>query len=80
MLPIFSEGANCQTRDHHRPVPGTDGTDDSDGRVVEFGVGLLIVDEDLWLEFEGGVGAQPGGAGTDLEAGVGSVERLALFA
>ena len=43
-------------------------------------MGLAIVDEDFWVEFEGGVGAQPGRAGPDLEAGIGSVERLALFA
>jgi len=43
-------------------------------------VQVLVVDEHLRLEHRGGVGAQPGRARTDLEAGVGAVQRLALFA
>ena len=41
---------------------------------------VRVVDEHLRLEHRGGVGAQPGRARTDLEAGVGAVQRLALFA
>jgi hypothetical protein len=47
---------------------------------VELSVGLTVIDENFGFELEGRVRAQPGRAGTDLEAGVGPVEGFALFA
>ena len=73
-------GGDLPDGDHHRPVPRADRADDADGPVVQLGVGLAVVDHGLRLERGGGGGAQPGGAGADLEAGVRAVERLALFA
>ena len=49
------------------------------GSAVSASVGS-VVHEHLGLEVEGRRGAQPGGAGPDLEAGVGPVQRLALLA
>ena len=65
--------------DHHGPVPRADRADDADGPVVQFGVGFAVVHHGLRGQFGRGGGAQPGGAGADLEAGVGAVERLALL-
>ena len=47
---------------------------------MQFGVGFAVVHHGFGLEFGGGGGAEPGGAGADFEAGVGAVERLALLA
>src|SRR5699024_5553127 len=46
----------------------------------EFGVGLTVLDDDLGVELEGRVRAQPRGAGPDFETRIGPVERFALFA
>ena len=47
---------------------------------MQLGVGFAVVDDGLRVQRGAGGGAQPGGAGADLEAGVGAVERLALLA
>ena len=47
---------------------------------MQLGVRFAVVHDHLGLEFGGGGGAEPGGAGADLEAGVGAVEGFALLA
>lgn len=79
-VPHAQRRPDLPDRDHQRPVPRADRTDDARGLVDQLGVQVLVVDEHLRLEHRGGVGAQPGRARTDLEAGVGAVQRLALFA
>ena len=66
--------------DHHGPVPGPDRADDADGPVVQFGAGFAVVHHGFRVQRGAGGGAEPGGAGADLEAGVRAVERLALLA
>ena len=73
-------GGDLPDGDHHGPVPGADRAHDADGPVVQFGVGFAVVHHSFRIERRGGGSAKPGGAGTDFEAGVGAVERLALLA
>ena len=73
-------GGELPDGDHHGPVPGADRADDADGPVVQFGAGLAVVHHGFRVQRRGGGRAEPGGAGADLEAGVGAVERLALLA
>ena len=47
---------------------------------MQFGAGFAVVHHGFGGQFGGGGGAEPGGAGADLEAGVGAVERFALLA
>ena len=44
---------------------------------MQLGAGAVLVHEDLGFEFQGGGGARPPRAGSDLEAGVGAVARFA---
>ena len=80
VLPMRSAGAICQMviiiGQFHGPIA----PDDADGAVVQLGVAFAVVDDDLAARARGGGGAQPRGAGADLEAGVGPVQRLALLA
>ena len=73
-------GGDLPDGDHHGPVPRADRADDADGPVVQFGAGFAVVHHGFGVQRRAGGGAEPGGAGADLEAGVGAVERFALLA